>query len=213
MKKFSSFVLAIVVIFSMAVVGTPDNVGAGTNKIEVTKVSVTKSDIKVKIGITANCKQEVFWGNEFGLERYENGAWQKLAMREGVSWNSIAFCLASSDKAKVITGYHTYVLNSLYEKEDLFPGKYRICMSINFKKSDRYAEFVIPEYQEVNLIKNTTVKVSKGTLIKIKLRTKKEVKWTTNNEKIATVSKKGVVTTKKAGKVTIKAKCGNKVLK
>lgn len=178
--------------------------------VKVTKVTVTKSRVDVKVKISSDGKKNVSYGEHYFIERYENGKWQKLTMKENVGFNDIAY---EHSTGGAWNDYKTYCLAFPYKRSELTPGKYRICIDINFKKADRYATFTIPEFKQTDFTENTRLNVKKGTVVQLKVNSKKKVEWTSGNEKIATVNKKGIVTTKKAGKVKIKAKVGKKVLK
>lgn len=212
-KKMISFLLAVVMVISILQIGTIQNVNAATAKklktgVKVTKVSVTASSIRVKVKITNGRNKDLWYGENFYIQRLENGKWKDVEMKESIAFPAIAYAIHGKGNV-----YKTYSLSGIYDKKELTPGKYRIYVSVILKESKRFAEFTIPEFQSVDLKENTKLSVKKRTVIKLKPNTDREIQWTSSDEKIATVNNKGLVTIKKKGKVKIKAKYGNKVLK
>lgn len=214
MKKFKRGVSFIVIIAMFTILfsaWTANDVRAEeklVTGVTVTEVKVTKSNVKLKVKITNGEENPVLYGEPYIVERYENGKWVKLKIKKNRGFNSVGYVLFGKSSET-----REYNLKFLYKRKNLIPGKYRIRIDVEFKKSQRYAEFNIPEYKEVKLDKKKTVKVKKGTVIKLIPNTDEKVIWKSNNSKIATVNSKGVVKTKKKGKVIIKAKYGNKTLK
>lgn len=112
--------------------------------VKVAKVNVTKKKVDVKVKITNAKKKEKYYGEAFYVERYANGQWQKLEYddsRGDIGFIAIAYVLPKKSSA-----YKTYHLASVYKREDLKPGKYRICVDVGFKmKKLRCATFRIKE--------------------------------------------------------------------
>lgn len=212
-KKSISFILAVTMVISLLNICMVKDVNAGSSKkivsgVEVTSVYVSSSKVKIKVKITNGKNHELTYGDYFYIQRYEDGEWKKVEMNNGYCFLTIAYCIQGKGSV-----YKTYNLSGFYNKEDLFPGKYRIYVSTSLKKSKCYAEFTIPEYKVVDFCENTNIKVKKGTVVKFKMNTEQKIEWISGNEKIATVNSKGVVKIKKTGRVRIKAKYGNKTLK
>lgn len=154
MKRYIAVLIMLTMMVSLTGVTPVKNVNATSGKksititkkklksgVKVAKVNVTKKKVNVKVKITNAKKKENYYGEAFYVERYVNGKWKRLEYDNSIGFIEIAYILPKKSSA-----YKTYHLSSVYKREDLKPGKYRICVDVGFKmKKNRCATFRIKE--------------------------------------------------------------------
>ncbi len=73
---------------------------------------------EIKVDITNNSKKEVYYGLEYGIEKFENNKWVKVPFKEEQLFIQIAYLLGPEEtKSQII---------SLSNLQELTAGKYRV---------------------------------------------------------------------------------------
>ncbi|MBD5089919.1 MAG: hypothetical protein HDT30_14115 [Clostridiales bacterium] len=108
------------------------------SRATLVKAVKTKNAVKVKVALSNKTRKTVEFGEAFWVERFEDGKWKKLKMKEDVAFMSIAYVIPAKRSAK-----KTYTLTYCYDLEDFTKGVYRIHVEANYKEKYNYVIFNI----------------------------------------------------------------------
>lgn len=110
-----------------------------TSKLSLAKMNLSDSALSLKIKMSNASKKEKYYGVGFFIQKYVNGKWETLEMKDDFLFPAIAYIIppkTSVDKTFSVTSY--------YDRSLFTTGKYRIHVECNcVKKSNQYVVFSI----------------------------------------------------------------------
>jgi len=109
------------------------------SRVKHVKTTQTKKAVRVKLKLVNNSsKKDAYYGEPFHLERFQDGKWVEVEMKEPVVFKAVLYIIPPQKSAN-----KTYYLTNYYDRAELTKGTYRLCTNTFFKKAHRYAIFSI----------------------------------------------------------------------
>ena len=106
-------------------------------KPTVTKVTQTKKSVKIKVMLRNNSSKSLEIGEAFWVEKFTNGKWGKLKMKDG----EFAFKMPAYFLSPKASETKTYSISFLYNMKNLTKGTYRIHIKSDYKDAYNYVIF------------------------------------------------------------------------
>lgn len=107
-----------------------------TSKLSVVKINLSKSDLSVRVKMSNASKKDIYYGNGFLVQKYEDGKWETLEAKDGYAFTCVAYNIPSKTSVS-----KTLELSTYYDRSLFTAGKYRI--HVDCECSNEYVEFSI----------------------------------------------------------------------
>ena len=108
------------------------------SRATLVKTTQTKNTVKVKVAFSNKTRNTIEFGEFFWVERYKDGKWIKMNMKEDMDFHLVAYVIPSNQSSK-----KTYTLTNYYNIKDFTEGVYRIHVDANYKEKFNYVIFSI----------------------------------------------------------------------
>ena len=102
------------------------------SKATLVKVKQTDTELDVTIKLSNRSKKWKEYGQDYSIERIENGCWKKIKLKDDVyeyEVEDVAYSIPVKGSVK-----ETYQLTTCYNREDFTKGIYRITVDADFDK-------------------------------------------------------------------------------